>query len=211
MPIPKNNLLFGLAPKLTEEQKVYVDAIFDKKIIFCNAPSGSGKTTLAVAAAKLLDKPLYYVFSPTQEHILGFLPGDKEEKEKVYTIPLRDALYEIGEQPDKSIHSVDFTHPDAWVHAESHVYMRGINLKNCTVILDESQNYTVDELKKVLTRVHDTCTVIVIGHTGQIDLQDPLKSGFERYLEHFREKSYCSIVELTVNFRGEISKHADRL
>jgi phosphate starvation-inducible protein PhoH and related proteins len=62
-----------------------------------------------------------------------------------------------------------------------------------------------------LTRVHNSAKVIVIGHDKQIDLKDPKKSGFVPYLEHFRNEPYCKVVELHVNFRGQLAQHADNL
>ena len=58
MGLPKDNMLFGFAEKLTEEQRIYVDSIFDNQLTVVNAKAGTGKTTLAVACAKLLDKPM---------------------------------------------------------------------------------------------------------------------------------------------------------
>ncbi|MHC8516801.1 PhoH family protein [Sporosarcina sp. ITBMC105] len=214
MPLPSDNLLFGFAPKLTDEQRIYVDSIFDNNVTIVNAKAGTGKTTLAVAAAKLLDKPMYYTFAPIEEDALGYTPGYIEEKESKYIVPLIDALKEIREDPRLVIHredNPDFINAGAWVTAKSHVFMRGINLKDCTLIIDEAQNMTRGELKKVLTRCHDTVTVIMIGHDGQNDLADPSKSGFVPYLEHFRGQSMAQVCELTVNFRGEISRHADKL
>ena len=80
------------------------------------------------------------------------------------------------------------------------------------IIIDEAQNFYKDELKKVLTRVHDTCKVIVIGHTGQIDLyHHPENSGFAPYIKHFEDIDWAQICHLTNNYRGKISNHADSL
>ena len=58
--------------------------------------------------------------------------------------------------------------------------------ENKVVIVDESQNFYFDELMKVLTRIHDNCKVIVIGHDGQNDLiNNPERSGFVPYLKWF--------------------------
>lgn len=216
MPLAKNNLLFGFAPKLTDEQKHYVDSIFDKKIVFCSARSGSGKTTLAVAVAKLLNMDLAYIFSCVEEKSLGFRPGSTKEKESDYTIPLRDALLEINEDPNRAIFNEDadpmvLKKHDFWVYPMSHTFARGTNLKNKVVILDEAQNFTRGELKKILTRIHDDCHVIVIGDPNQCDLKDPSKSGFSAYLEHYRGESYVEVCELTKNFRGVISAKAEEL
>jgi phosphate starvation-inducible protein PhoH len=216
MGLPKNNLFFGFAHKLTNEQRFYVDSIFDKNIVFASARSGSGKTTLAVAAAKLLGKDLAYIFSPVEEKTLGFRPGSTKEKESDYIIPLKDALMEINEDPLKSIYNEDadpalLKKNEFWVFPMSHTFARGTNLKNKTVIIDEAQNFTRGELKKILTRIHDDCHVIVIGDPHQCDLKDPSKSGFLPYLEHFKNEPYVATCELTVNFRGKISAHAELL
>lgn len=215
MPLPKNNMLFGFAEKLTNEQREYVNSIFDRQLTVVNAKSGTGKTTLAVACAKLVGKPLVYVFSPVEEKAMGFRPGTQAEKESEYLTPLKDALLEIGEVPDKVIYNEENVEAlkagHVWVHPMSHTFARGINLKDKTVILAESQNYTRGDLKKILTRIHDSCTVIIEGHTGQCDLADPSKSGFAPYIEHFRNEPYCKVVELHVNFRGKLAQHADSL
>jgi len=222
--LPDNNLFFGLRQKITPEQEDFADAIYSDNfdIVFCNAAAGTGKTTIAVAAAKLLvgekrKDGLVYVFSPVEESKMGFRPGDQYEKELEYTAPLRDALIEIGEQPDKAI-----VNPNnitelkkktgcVWVETASHTFKRGTNLKNKVVIIDEAQNFTKEQLQKMLTRCHDSCKVVVIGHSGQCDLPNPNLSGFERYIEWFREPERAKICTLTKNFRGWMAQHADSL
>lgn len=215
MPLPKDNMLFGYADKLTEEQKEYVNSIFDNQLTIVNSRSGTGKTTLAVACAKLLGKDLLYVFSPSEEKTLGFTPGNVEEKEIKYTQPLKDALIEINELPEKVIATEEnienIKNGNTWVEAKSHVFARGTNIKDKTVILDECQNYSKSDLKKILTRIHDSCTVIMIGHTGQIDMDRPQDSGFAPYIEHFKNKEYVKICELSWNFRGKLANDADEL
>lgn len=214
MPLPEHNLLFGFEPKLTDEQRKYVDSIFDNQLTIVNAKSGTGKTTLAVACAKIVGKPLIYTFSPVEEGSLGFTPGTVEEKESKYIQPLLDALVEIREDPRfaiKSEKNPDIINEGAWITAKSHTFVRGTNIKNSTLIIDESQNLTRGELKKLLTRVHSSTTVIMIGHDKQIDLKDPKKSGFRPYIEHFRDEPYCNVVELNINFRGKLAQHADNL
>jgi phosphate starvation-inducible PhoH-like protein len=213
LPLPKSaELFYGL--KLTDEQRVYVDSIFDNQITIVNAKAGTGKTTLAVGAAKILNKPLYYIFSPVEEDALGYTPGEVEDKESKYIVPLLDALKEIKEDHRFALYreaNPEHIQKVAWVFAKSHVFVRGSNIKNATVIIDESQNMTKGELKKVLTRIHDSCKVIMIGHDGQCDLDKPEKSGFVPYLEHFENEPYAQVVELTKNFRGRLARHADEL
>lgn len=209
MPMPNTaELFFGLP--LSEEQKAYADSIFDYPLTITDSISGSGKTTIAVGCAKIMKKPLYYVFFPVQEDVHGYLPGDLEDKTEHYLVPLRDALTEIGENPDKVIFSKKEFRPHAWVYAVPHTFLRGSNIKNATVIIDESQNGTKPQLKKILTRCHATNKIVMVGHRGQIDIQ-PEKSGFIEYQDHAKGYHFVNQVNLTKDFRGELARWADSI
>ena len=216
--LPKN-MFYNMT--LDEEQIVFVNAIKDpgKSIVFCDAPAGTGKTTLAMGAARILvqDKRnelegIVYIVSPYGEQKQGYLPGSITEKSEVYYEPAYQAMIEVGMNPNADVYSESMTarkKDEAYVKMLTHTYLRGTNLQNKVVILDESQNYTVPELKKVLTRCHDSCKVIVIGHTGQIDIRGG--SGFARYLDHFNGHEKCAVCKLTTNHRGWLSTYADAL
>ena len=206
---------------LDAEQAVFVREIMspDKTIIFCNARAGTGKTTLAMGVANILvqDKRnkydgIIYIVSPYGEQKQGFLRGDLKEKSEVYFEPAYQAMIEVGMNPNSDIMQesmVSKKRGDGFVKCITHTFLRGPNMQNKIVIIDEAQNFTVPELKKTLTRLHDTCKCIVIGHTGQIDISG--KSGFARYIDHFRDQERCAVCELTVNHRGWLSTHADAL
>jgi predicted ribonuclease YlaK len=216
--LPKN-MFYGMT--LDDEQIAFVEAIKDpeKSIVFCDAPAGTGKTTLAMGAAQILvqDKRnelegIVYIVSPYGEQKQGYLPGSITEKSEVYYEPAYQAMIEVGMNPNVDVYSESMVAKkkgEAYVKMLTHTYLRGTNLRNKVVILDESQNYTVPELKKVLTRCHDSCKVIVIGHTGQIDIRSG--SGFARYLEHFQGHEKCAVCKLTTNHRGWLSTYADML
>lgn len=215
---PKN-AFYGMI--LDDEQMAFVKAIKDlnKTIVFCDAPAGTGKTTLAIGAANILvqDKRndlegIVYIVSPYGEGKQGYLPGSITEKSEVYYEPAYQAMIEVGMNPNADVCGDSMTarkRGDGFVKLLTHTYLRGTNLKNKVIILDESQNYTVSELKKVLTRCHDSCKVIVIGHTGQIDIRGG--SGFSRYLEYFDGQERCAVCRLTTNHRGWLSTFADEL
>lgn len=217
MPLPQT-LFYGL--QLTEEQKVYGDSVYDNIFTGVQARAGSGKTTVGLGAAKLLisNKPkefteVHYIFPTVQEKALGFTTGDVKAKESKYLAPLYNALAEIGENPSQAIigEPTKWGKQDSgWIHAYSHNYMRGSNIKNAVVIIDEAQNLTKLELRTILTRIHDSCHVVLAGDFNQCDI-DPKKSGFLPYIEHYRPLEFVKICELTKNFRGVISAHAELL
>jgi phosphate starvation-inducible PhoH-like protein len=235
MPLPQSaELFFGL--RLTDEQREYADSCHDNLFTGCKAMSGSGKTTVAVGVGKLLNMPVHYIFPTVEEKALGFSTGDIKAKESKYLTPLKDALTEIGEDPFRAIigmnpfkkdeeeepevktkknkykkkNPVALKDGDPWVHAYSHNYMRGGNIKDSVVIIDEAQNLTKRELRKILTRIHDSCHVILIGDPNQIDI-DPKTSGFVTYIDHYSTESYAKVCELTKNFRGRLSAHAEAI
>lgn len=211
---------YGL--KLDKDQKNFRDAIWnpEKLIVFCNAKAGTGKTLIATATANLLVQygrydGIVYISSPTQEGKLGFLPGEIVDKTYMYNEPFFEALLKLNINPQSTVNQLNIMNEKngtGYIDAITHVYLRGRNFENKVVILDETQNYYCDELKKTLTRMSDTCKVIVIGHSGQIDLyHNPENSGFVRYLEHFKDDPRTAICELKINYRGWIASHADDL
>lgn len=225
MPLPKNSMFFGFKERMTEEQKEYVDSMFDNQLTIVDAPAGTGKTTLAIAAAKMSGKKLVYIFAPVEEQSMGFRPGDQFEKELAYLGPLMGALIEMGENPSKAIYNEVLARDpklgkdmmkyektgETWVYPRSHVFARGTNISDRFVIIDEAQNFTKSELKKVLTRIHDDCTVLIIGHHFQCDLPDKADSGLLPYIDLFKDKPYAKICTLTKNFRGQLAQDADTL
>lgn len=210
---------------LTDEQKVFIDAIKHYKMVICNAPAGSGKTQLALGTAKILVQKgelekCYFIVNPTEERKMGYRPGNQTEKEMSYLAPLFDALPKINEdqrcmhfeQGDLARQSaINAKNGHVWLYPKTHIFMRGTNIEDCIAICDESQNYTINDLRKVLTRVHDSAKIVLIGHTGQIDLPDENLSGFSRVIEHFKDEPYCKTCTLTKNFRGEVATHADKM
>lgn len=149
---------YGLV--MDESQKEFVNAILnpDKLIVFANSKAGSGKTLMAVAAANLLVQHnaydgIVYIVSPVQEEKLGFLPGSADEKISIYTAPLYDALVKLGINPYTAIIQEGVENQKngtGYIDCVSHVYLRGCNLENKVVIVEETQNMYVDELKKYL-------------------------------------------------------------
>ena len=211
---------YGL--QLDEEQKIFRDAIWssDNDIVFCDAMAGCGKTLIAVATANLLVQygrydGIVYVVSPVQEQKIGFLPGTPEEKIGIYGAPLYDALAKLGINAYSAVNQASVVNQKTgtgYIDCISHVYLRGCNLENKVVIIEESQNYYLDELKKTLTRVCDSSKVICIGHRGQCDLYHSAEcSGFVPYLEHYSEHERCQVCRLTTNHRGWVSQWADQL
>jgi phosphate starvation-inducible PhoH-like protein len=62
-------------------------------------------------------------------------------------------------------------------------YMRGRTLNDAFIILDESQNTTVEQMKMFLTRIGFNSKAVITGDITQIDLPRHVKSGLRHAIE----------------------------
>ena len=212
-----DDIFYGLI--LNEGQEKLKEAIMsdDYNVVIADATAGSGKTLLAIACANILCKTekyksAVYIFPTVEEASLGYRPGDTKMKEADYLEPLYDALIKIREIPPQQAIRSDITEKNgtAWIEARSATFMRGINLENKVVIIDECQNMSVPIIKRIISRCHDNCKVIVLGCQAQTDI--PLnKSGFKQLIEHMENFDGCIKCELPISYRGKLAMHIDKL
>ncbi len=157
-------------------QTSYTEAIREHDVNFGIGPAGTGKTYLAVACAvealegQQVARILLVRPAVEAGEKLGFLPGDLAQKIDPYLRPLYDALYEMMgvERVNKAIER-------NIIEVAPLAYMRGRTLNNAFIILDESQNTTVTQMKMFLTRIGFGSTAVITGDITQIDLTQ--KSG----------------------------------
>lgn len=168
-----------IKPK-TLGQKVYVDQIRQKMIVFGMGPAGTGKTYLAMACAinafKNNEVNRIILTRPAIEagEKLGFLPGDLQSKIDPYLRPLYDALYQI-----MGPESYQKNFEKGLIEVAPLAYMRGRTLDNAFIILDEAQNTTPAQMKMFLTRIGFGSKVIITGDLTQKDLPTGQISGLD--------------------------------
>ncbi len=169
-------------------QQLYVNRIQKYDLSFGIGPAGTGKTYLAVAcavAALEQDKVNRIILvRPALEagERLGFLPGDISEKIDPYLRPLYDALYEMlgAEKVMQCIaHNTIEIAPLA--------YMRGRTLNDAYIILDESQNTTIEQMKMFLTRMGFNSKCVITGDATQIDLPKAKGSGLVHAMQVLKD------------------------
>ena len=168
-------------------QKLYVDAIRSKDIVFGVGPAGTGKTYMAVACAVAAmqagDVRRIVLTRPAVEagEKLGFLPGDLAEKVNPYLRPLYDALHDMVE-PSKCVRLME----QGSIEVAPLAFMRGRTLGKAFVILDEAQNTTVEQMKMFLTRLGIGSKAVVTGDMTQVDLPDGRQSGLHNAYDVLR-------------------------
>ncbi|URJ24729.1 PhoH family protein [Candidatus Blochmanniella camponoti] len=168
----------GIIKPRTQNQSKYIYNIFNHDITFGIGPAGTGKTYLAIAAAvDLLERKKNKHIVLTRPAIeagekLGFLPGDLNQKSDPYVRPLYDALFNIlGRERVEQLIQKNI------IEVAPLAYMRGRTLNDSVIILDESQNTTITQMKMFLTRIGFHSTVIITGDITQIDLPSNQSSG----------------------------------
>jgi len=173
----------GAIPKIvnnfkakTLNQKVFHDIISeeDTQLVLCHGIAGTGKTYVSIykALQDVLRRGTPYdkliIINPTvdvgNEDKLGFLPGELSAKIQQYnesTFTILDKI--IGKaRAGKMIQ-------DGKIEIGVLNFLRGTNLENCYVILDEAQNVSPMQIKTLMTRISDSCKMIIQGDMSQCD------------------------------------------
>jgi len=186
----------GIIKPRTPNQAQYLVNMVTHDISYGIGPAGTGKTYLAVAAAvDALERQEVRRILLTRPAVeagekLGFLPGDLSQKVDPYLRPLYDALFEMlgFERVEKLIER-------NVIEVAPLAYMRGRTLNDAFIILDESQNTTVEQMKMFLTRIGFTSRAVVTGDVTQIDLPRGARSGLRHAIEVLSE-----VDEISFNF-----------
>ena len=185
----------GVIKPRTPNQAQYIANILDHDITFGVGPAGTGKTYLAVAAAvDALERQEIRRILLTRPAVeagekLGFLPGDLSQKVDPYLRPLYDALFEMlgFEKVEKLIErNVIEVAPLACIRR---------TLNDAFIILDESQNTTIEQMKMFLTRIGFNSKAVITGDVTQIDLPRNTKSGLRHAIEVLAD-----VEEISFNF-----------
>ncbi len=186
----------GMIKPRTPNQAQYITNILSHDITFGVGPAGTGKTYLAVAAAvdalERQDIRRILLTRPAVEagEKLGFLPGDLSQKVDPYLRPLYDALFEM-----LGFERVEKLMERNIIEVAPLAYMRGRTLNDAFIILDESQNTTIEQMKMFLTRIGFNSKAVITGDITQVDLPRNLKSGLRHAIEVL-----SSVDEISFNY-----------
>jgi phosphate starvation-inducible PhoH-like protein len=199
----KNPIKFQVT--LNEEQKAAKAMILGNKITVLKGGAGSGKSMVAAQAALDLlftgqvEKVILTRPAVTAGEELGFMPGDKDAKLAPYTAAIYDNMYRLynKEKIDREI-------IEGRIEVIPVAFMRGRNLTNCCVVVDEGQNITHRQMELILGRICEGSKMVICGDTAQIDLKDKKLSGFGFICNNLTNVQGFAVVTLKTNHRDPI-------
>lgn len=157
---------------INRQQDAALKSIARASIAFLLGPAGTGKTHLACGyAAKcvadgrvekiILTRPIVEAGES-----LGYLPGSYEEKAAPYLLPIHDALDAVAGKTGRRREQLR-----ACLQVAPLAYMRGRTFNNSIVVVDESQNCTLSQLRLVISRLGRDSQMILTGDLSQSDLR----------------------------------------
>ncbi len=168
--------------KLSQKQEQLFRMIQENEIVTVTGPAGTSKTFMAIYCGLnfLINNKNNKIFltKPIVEagEKLGFLPGDQSEKLDPYVQSYIDLFYEILGK-----NSTDRLFADQRIIFEPVAYLRGRNISESFIIIDESQNYTEKQLMTLVTRKCASSRVVLLGDILQDDRFNYKDNPFELF------------------------------
>lgn len=191
----------------TKALKYLMDPSID--LVILQGIAGSGKTLLALAAGleQVIENRIYKEIIFTRAPVpvgddMGFLPGEIEEKLLPWMGALTDNL-EMLIGDSKVTEAVISTK----VKTMAMMHLRGRSLNNRYVILDETQNLSMQQLKVIITRCGENSKIICLGDLQQIDNKKLNKdnNGLAILIKAAANVDFIKLVELPDGVRSRLA------
>lgn len=209
----------------SKEQRMALELLLDPEVALVTliGQAGTGKTLLALAAglANTLDNDRYEQMLVSRPVIplgrdIGYLPGSKDEKLKLWMQPIFDNLsflmgQTLGNEGSLTTQqSVNQLIKDDKIELEALTYIRGRSISDQYVIVDEAQNLTPHEVKTIISRAGDGTKMVLTGDPEQIDnpYLDADSNGLSYAVERLKGHEVCGHITLSKAERSLLSSLA---
>ncbi len=171
--ITPRNIYQNLALELMTHSEIHVVSI--------QSDAGYGKSFLALAAAlyHVLERKTHekiYMVKPMVEigQKLGYLPGKVSEKMEPYTRYILDMIMKLHKMRPANRVFIDANEIPPHYNPKRFellplTFVRGMNIENAVVIIDEMQNMSRAECRAVLSRLGEGVKCICLGDIHQVD------------------------------------------
>lgn len=170
---PKNApTKFNVIPKNFKQDRL-VESIKASSIIVTIGCAGTGKTYCSAGtAAHLFLKGGYKKIVLTRANVptgksLGHFPGTVQEKMTPWLMPMLEVLTKAFGKG-----KYEYMLNKGEIEIQPIETIRGRSYQDALVLVDESQNLTMDELKAITTRIGENSKLILMGDPAQSDVKN---------------------------------------
>lgn len=208
--VPKciNNGFTSKIQARNPEQVCAIDMLMDDNVTVkaLTGVAGSGKSMLMINAALDLvkrgkfEKIVYVRNSVTVKDVpqIGAIPGGVFEKMENFYAGLADHIGDLMMFSNK----IEFMHLG---------YMRGRDLKNCCLLLNEAENLTADHIEMLIARCAEGTQFFIDGDNCQIDSNVFVQSnGISTCIDVLSGDELFAHVEMNKCERGKTARLAQK-
>ena len=197
--VPSKPEIIPIHPK-TYAQEELMESIMAKPISIGCGCAGTGKSLVTIyEGIKLLeqgkvDQILYTkpIVEFKGERGLGFLPGDENEKTKVYLESIRDNLSVFVTKG-----KAEYLLNKGKIIFQPMEFIRGRSLRDKYVILDEAQNTTKHGVLTMLTRLEESSKIVILGDPAQSDVRHKDNDGLSDSMSRLSGLAEVGIVKFS--------------
>lgn len=195
---------------MNDKQRAYLKALEDNvPVIIATGYAGTSKTYIPTkfACNQYLNNSVYKIAftrpAVSNSKSLGYFAGSKEEKMSVWLTPVLSTIKEtLGSEPTElAIKREDLFMIPLEV-------IKGVSLsstvpdKRYFLICDEAEDLSIDEVKKIITRVGKNCTLVLAGDVTQSELKE--RSGLKWLIEFVARHQLNEFVHIDFNHVNDI-------
>ena len=158
---------------LNEKQAEYIRLLNEKDMVIATGLPGTSKTFIPTMMAcdlfrlNKIDRIIFSRPNISNSKSLGMFKGSAEEKMTMWLAPVISIL---NERIGAAALEIALKHGQiVFLPLET---IKGFSAENCWFIVDEAEDISKDEAKKLVTRQGKNCKLILAGDVGQSELSE---------------------------------------
>lgn len=188
---------------LNDKQRDYIHKINEHPLVIATGWAGTSKTyipTVMACDAYLrgdIDTLVFTRPNISNSKSLGMFKGSAIEKMEMWLMPVMNILRErLGQG------ALECAIERGNIQFVPMEVVKGFSAENCYFIVDEGEDLSVDEAKKIVTRQGRNCKMIISGDVSQSELKE--KSGLKHLLRMVEKYPHLDVGVVDFNNINDI-------